>query len=141
MLTSLSPEHQNRAIANIPLVEKYALLARLLGHSLKNEVAYNSLSLASHLGRMVPERFQGVIKTRVEQFFDSSNSRQLQYFLEPTAFFISNNMWNKDQIENFLKAVERGSWRRGYSRAEPHAVLQLQQRASTRGMSLERGLP
>ena len=105
MLTSLSPEHQNRAIANIPLVEKYALLARLLGHSLKNEVAYNSLSLASHLGRMVPERFQGEIKTRVEQFFDSSNSRQLQYFLEPTAFFISNNMWNKDQIENFLKWI------------------------------------
>jgi pimeloyl-ACP methyl ester carboxylesterase len=52
---------------------------------------------------------------------------------EPAAF--------NAQIENFLKAVERGSWRRGYSRAEPHAVLQLQQRASTRGMSLERGLP
>ena len=105
MLTSLSPEHQNRAIANIPLVEKYALLARLLGHSLKNEVAYNSLSLASHLGQMVPERLPGEIETRVQQFFDSSNSRQLQYFLEPTAFFISNNMWNKDQIENFLKWI------------------------------------
>ena len=43
------------------------------------------------------------------------------------------------QIENFLKAVERGSWRRGYSRNEPHAVLQLQQRASNRRISRERG--
>ena len=51
---------------------------------------------------------------------------------EPAAF--------NAQIENFLKAVERGSWRRGYSRTEPHAVLQLQQRASTRRMSHERGL-
>jgi pimeloyl-ACP methyl ester carboxylesterase len=51
---------------------------------------------------------------------------------EPAAF--------NAQIENFLKAIERGSWRRGYSRTEPHTVLQLQQRASTRRMSLERGL-
>ena len=51
---------------------------------------------------------------------------------EPAAF--------NAQIEDFLKAVERGSWRRGYSRTEPHAVLQLQQRASARRMSLERGL-
>ena len=51
---------------------------------------------------------------------------------EPAAF--------NAQIENFLRAVERGSWRRGYSRTEPHAVLQLQQRASTRRMSHERGL-
>jgi pimeloyl-ACP methyl ester carboxylesterase len=42
---------------------------------------------------------------------------------EPAAF--------NAQIENSLAAVERGSWRRGYSRAEPHAVLQLQRRAST----------
>ena len=51
---------------------------------------------------------------------------------EPAAF--------NAQIENFLKAVERGSWRRFYSRTESHTVLQLQQRASTRGMSHERGL-
>jgi hypothetical protein len=42
---------------------------------------------------------------------------------EPAAF--------NAQIENFLAAVERGSWLRGYSRAEPHAILQLQRRAST----------
>jgi hypothetical protein len=51
---------------------------------------------------------------------------------EPAAF--------NAQIENFLKAVERGSWRRGYSRTEPRAVLQLQQRASTGRMPHERGL-
>ena len=51
---------------------------------------------------------------------------------EPAAF--------NAQIENFLKAVERGSWRRGYSRTDPHAVLQLQQGASTRRMSHDRGL-
>jgi pimeloyl-ACP methyl ester carboxylesterase len=51
---------------------------------------------------------------------------------EPAAF--------NAQIENFLKAVERGSWRRGYSRTEPRAVLQLQQRASTCLMPHERGL-
>jgi pimeloyl-ACP methyl ester carboxylesterase len=51
---------------------------------------------------------------------------------EPAAF--------NAQIENFLKAVERGSWRRGYSRTEPHAALQLQQGASTRRMSHDRGL-
>lgn len=51
---------------------------------------------------------------------------------EPAAF--------NAQIENFLKAVERGSWRRGYSRTEPHAVLQLQQRASGRRMPHDRGL-
>jgi pimeloyl-ACP methyl ester carboxylesterase len=41
---------------------------------------------------------------------------------EPAAF--------NAQIESFLAAVKRGSWRRGYSRTEPHPVLQLQQRAS-----------
>ncbi len=46
---------------------------------------------------------------------------------EPAAF--------NAQIENFLAAVERGSWRRGYSRTEPHAVLQLQRRASTSRVS------
>ena len=50
---------------------------------------------------------------------------------EPAAF--------NAQIENFLKAVERGSWRLGYSRTEPHAVLQSQQRASYCRMSHERG--
>ena len=40
---------------------------------------------------------------------------------EPTAF--------NAQLEKFLAAVERGSWRRGYARIEPHAVLQLQRRA------------
>jgi len=42
---------------------------------------------------------------------------------EPAAF--------NAQIENFLAAAERGSWRRGYPGAEPQAVLQLQRRAST----------
>jgi pimeloyl-ACP methyl ester carboxylesterase len=51
---------------------------------------------------------------------------------EPAAF--------NAQIENFLKAVERGSWRRGYSRNEPHTVLQLQQCAFTGRMSRKRGL-
>lgn len=46
---------------------------------------------------------------------------------EPAAF--------NAQIEDFLAAVERGSWRHGYSRAEPHAVLQLQRRASTSRMA------
>ena len=41
---------------------------------------------------------------------------------EPAAF--------NAQIENFLGAVERGSWRRGYPRTEPRPVLQLQRRAS-----------
>jgi pimeloyl-ACP methyl ester carboxylesterase len=41
---------------------------------------------------------------------------------EPAAF--------NAQIENFLAAAERGIWRRGYPRAEPQAVLQLQRRAS-----------
>jgi len=44
------------------------------------------------------------------------------------------------QIEDFLKAVERGSWRCGYSRTEPRAVLQLQGHASTSLTSLDRGL-
>ena len=51
---------------------------------------------------------------------------------EPAAF--------NAQIENFLKAVEQGSWRRGYSRTESREVLQLQQRASARRMPHERGL-
>jgi pimeloyl-ACP methyl ester carboxylesterase len=42
---------------------------------------------------------------------------------EPAAF--------NAQIENFLAAAERGSWRRGYPTTEPQAVLQLQRRAST----------
>jgi pimeloyl-ACP methyl ester carboxylesterase len=42
---------------------------------------------------------------------------------EPAAF--------NAQIESFLAAAERGSWRRGYPRTEPQAVLQLQRRAST----------
>jgi pimeloyl-ACP methyl ester carboxylesterase len=45
---------------------------------------------------------------------------------EPAAF--------NAQIEKFLAAVEHGSWRRFYSRTEPHAVLQLQRRASTAKM-------
>lgn len=51
---------------------------------------------------------------------------------EPAAF--------NAQLESFLTAVERGSWRRGYSGIEPHAVLQLQRRGSTSEMALERGL-
>jgi len=35
------------------------------------------------------------------------------------------------QIESFLGAVERGSWRRGFPGIEPRPVLQLQRRAST----------
>ncbi|MGZ5871779.1 MAG: alpha/beta fold hydrolase [Bradyrhizobium sp.] len=42
---------------------------------------------------------------------------------EPAAF--------NAQIENFLAAAERGSWRRGYPGTEPQTVLQLQGRAST----------
>jgi pimeloyl-ACP methyl ester carboxylesterase len=42
---------------------------------------------------------------------------------EPAAF--------NTQIGTFLAAAERGGWRRGYSRTEDHAVLQLQRRAST----------
>jgi pimeloyl-ACP methyl ester carboxylesterase len=38
------------------------------------------------------------------------------------------------QIQNFLAAAERGSWRRGYPRIEPRPVLQLQRRASTAGV-------
>jgi pimeloyl-ACP methyl ester carboxylesterase len=45
---------------------------------------------------------------------------------EPAAF--------NAQIENFLGAVERGSWRRGYPRAKPRLVLQLQQRAPAAGL-------
>jgi pimeloyl-ACP methyl ester carboxylesterase len=41
---------------------------------------------------------------------------------EPAAF--------NAQVESFLNAVERGSWRRGYPRTESQAVLQLQRRAS-----------
>jgi pimeloyl-ACP methyl ester carboxylesterase len=42
---------------------------------------------------------------------------------EPVAF--------NAQIESFLGAVERGSWRRGFPGTEPRPVLQLQRRAST----------
>lgn len=45
---------------------------------------------------------------------------------EPAAFNV--------QIESFLSAVERGSWRRFYPRAEPQAVLQLRRRSSTAGL-------
>ena len=45
---------------------------------------------------------------------------------EPAAF--------NDQIERFLAAVDRGSWRRFYSRTDDHAVLQLRRRASTAGV-------
>ena len=38
------------------------------------------------------------------------------------------------QIESFLGAVERGSWRRGFPGIEPRPVLQLQRRASTAGV-------
>jgi pimeloyl-ACP methyl ester carboxylesterase len=41
---------------------------------------------------------------------------------EPTAF--------NAQIENFLGAVERGSWRRGYPRTEPRPIPRLHRRAS-----------
>ena len=40
------------------------------------------------------------------------------------------------QIENFLTAAERGSWRRGYPRPELPAVLQLQRCTSTAGLYL-----
>ena len=45
---------------------------------------------------------------------------------EPAAF--------NAQIESFLGAVERGSWRRGFPGTEPRPVLQLQRRASTAGV-------
>ena len=45
---------------------------------------------------------------------------------EPAAF----NM----RIEDFLGAVERGSWRRGYPRATPRLVLQLQRRVLAAGL-------
>ena len=45
---------------------------------------------------------------------------------EPAAF--------NAQIERFLAAVDRGSWRRFYSRTDDHAVLQLRRRASTAGV-------
>lgn len=45
---------------------------------------------------------------------------------EPAAF--------NAQIESFLAAVERGSWRRGYPKTEPQPLLQLQRRASTPGV-------
>jgi pimeloyl-ACP methyl ester carboxylesterase len=45
---------------------------------------------------------------------------------EPAAF--------NAQIESFLGAVERGSWRRGFPGIEPRPVLQLQRRASTAGV-------
>jgi pimeloyl-ACP methyl ester carboxylesterase len=44
---------------------------------------------------------------------------------EPTAF--------NAQIENFLSAVERGSWRRGYPRTERRPIQRLQRRASPAG--------
>ncbi len=47
---------------------------------------------------------------------------------EPAAF--------NAQIESFLAAVERGSWRRGYPTTEPRPVLQLQRRTSTAGVYL-----
>jgi hypothetical protein len=45
---------------------------------------------------------------------------------EPAAF--------NAQIENFLSAAERGSWRRGYPTTEPRHILQLQRRVSTAGV-------
>ena len=45
---------------------------------------------------------------------------------EPAAF--------NDQIERFLAAVDRGSWRRFNSRTDDHAVLQLRRRASNAGV-------
>ena len=46
---------------------------------------------------------------------------------EPTAFNV--------QIENFLGAVERGSWRRGYPRTEPLTIERLHRRTSKAGAS------
>ena len=40
-----------------------------------------------------------------------------------------------EQIENFLGAVERGSWRRGYPRTEPLTIERLHRRTSKAGAS------
>ena len=47
---------------------------------------------------------------------------------EPAAF--------NAQIESFLGAAERGSWRRGFPMTEPRPVLQLHRRAPTAGLGL-----
>ena len=105
--TSLNPDFHNRhrAVRDLAVTERHRLLGEFLGHFPDGQVSDIVSSFTSYLSPRVPERFEGDLATRMQEFFEPSHKRPLRDLFELTAFFASNNMLTKAHIENFLKLV------------------------------------
>jgi hypothetical protein len=80
-------------------------MGELLGCFPDGQVSDLVLNFSSRVSPLMPERFEGELAIRVQQFFEPSYKHPLRGFIELTAFFTSNNKLSKVQIENFLRWV------------------------------------
>jgi hypothetical protein len=105
--TFVSSDFHNRhgAVTDLAVTERHRLLGALLGYVPDGQVSESVSSFTSYLSPLVPERFEGELAMRVQQFFEPSHKHPLRGLFEFTAFFASNNKLTKVQIKNFLKWV------------------------------------
>jgi ankyrin repeat protein len=90
---------------DLAVTERHRLLGSLLDYNAKGPVSDLVPSFTSYFSRVLPERFEGELAMRVQQFFDPSYQYPLQRCFELAAFFVSNNKPTKEKIKDFLKWV------------------------------------
>lgn len=100
----MSPDFHG-AVTDLAVTERHRLMGELLGYFPDGQVSDLVSNFASYLSPRVPERFEGELAMRMQQFFEPSHKHPLRGLFELTAFFISNNKLSKFQIANFLKWV------------------------------------
>jgi ankyrin repeat protein len=97
--------NRHGVVTELAVTERHRLLGALLGYKTNSQVANLVPTFTSYLSALVPERFEGELAIRVQQFFDPTHKHSLQRLFDLAAFFISNNQPTTGQIRNFLQWV------------------------------------
>jgi ankyrin repeat protein len=89
--------------ANMSPDDRENVLSKVLGSSLRKNVANAIPSFLAKLHEHIPERQQGELISELGNFFDPLNKNPLRQLFLITAYFSSNNMLTHHQLSNFVE--------------------------------------
>lgn len=99
--------------SNISIEERHNILCKVISSDSHNQVAEHIPHFTASLRRLIPERHDGELSTKVQQLFDPCNKDPLRQIFELVAYFSSNNQLTPDQIDVFLKWIINGKYADG----------------------------
>jgi ankyrin repeat protein len=92
---------------SVSSIECQDVLMNLLKSGSGNQVGELVPAFTVELQKFLPQRHMGELSTQVQKLFDPSHNQPLQPLLEIVAYFSSNNLLSRPQMETFVRWVTK----------------------------------